>query len=79
MSPTMSTTRKNGITAINRSEARPQHPEGLVLEAWSLGFLVGSLIIMVFVTVAYMRKGTLLHKVSKRPLDTMDIGADLHS
>lgn len=38
-------------------------PEGLIIEAWSQGYLVGSLIIMIFITLANMRRGVLLHKV----------------
>ncbi|EXJ86437.1 hypothetical protein A1O3_03388 [Capronia epimyces CBS 606.96] len=37
--------------------------EDLVLESWSQGCLVGSLLIMGCVTVANMRKGVLLHKL----------------
>jgi hypothetical protein len=41
----------------------PRTPEGLIVEAWSQGYLVGSLIIMTFITLANMRRGVLLHKV----------------
>jgi hypothetical protein len=43
---------------------KPTTPDGLVLEAWSQGYMVGSLIILACITVANMRKGVLLHKVS---------------
>jgi hypothetical protein len=43
---------------------KPTDPEELVLEAWAQGYLVGSLIIMAFITLANMRRGVLLHKVS---------------
>jgi hypothetical protein len=47
---------------------KPSDPEELILEAWAQGYLVGSLIIMSFITLANMRRGVLLHKVSKNPL-----------
>lgn len=40
-------------TAINR----------VTLEAWSQGFMVGALIIMIGITLANMRKHVLLHKL----------------
>ncbi|KAF2647455.1 hypothetical protein K491DRAFT_309102 [Lophiostoma macrostomum CBS 122681] len=42
---------------------KPPDPSALVLEAWAQGYLVGSLIIMAFITMANMRKGVLLHKL----------------
>ncbi|ORY15470.1 hypothetical protein BCR34DRAFT_622885 [Clohesyomyces aquaticus] len=42
---------------------RPTNPDGLVLEAWAQGYMVGSLIIMACITLANMRKGNLLHKL----------------
>ncbi|KAI8943495.1 hypothetical protein NX059_001497 [Plenodomus lindquistii] len=42
---------------------KPTNPEELVLEAWAQGFLVGSLVIMSFITLANMRRGILLHKL----------------
>jgi hypothetical protein len=42
---------------------KPQSPNGLVLEAWAQGFLVGALVIMAAITIANMRKGVLLHKL----------------
>lgn len=42
---------------------KPTNPNGLVLEAWAQGYMVGSLIIMAAVTVANMRKGVILHKL----------------
>ena len=47
---------------------KPTTPEGLVLEAWSQGFMVGSIIMLAFITTANMRKGVLLHKVRTRVL-----------
>lgn len=37
--------------------------EDLVLESWSQGFVVGSLLLMSCITLANMRKGILLHKL----------------
>lgn len=42
---------------------KPENGEDLVLEAWAQGFLVGSLVIMSFITLANMRRGVLLHKL----------------
>lgn len=42
---------------------KPHTPNGLVLEGWAQGFLVGSLVIMAAITIANMRKGVLLHKL----------------
>lgn len=41
----------------------PQDRDGLVLEAWAEGYMVGSLIIMSCITLANMRRGVLLHKL----------------
>jgi hypothetical protein len=41
-------------------------PTELILEAWAQGLLVGSLVILSFITLANMRRGVLLHKVSVR-------------
>ncbi|KAF2640794.1 hypothetical protein P280DRAFT_399486 [Massarina eburnea CBS 473.64] len=45
------------------SDPRPPGSEALVLEAWAQGYMVGSLIIMAFITVANMRRGVILHKL----------------
>lgn len=42
---------------------KPTRPEQITLEAWSQGFMVGSLIIMAGITLANMRSGILLHKL----------------
>jgi hypothetical protein len=42
---------------------KPSRGEGLILEAWAQGYMVGSLIIMAGITVANMRRGVLLHKL----------------
>lgn len=41
-------------------------PNELILEAWAQGLLVGSLVILSFITLANMRRGVLLHKVSAK-------------
>lgn len=42
---------------------KPDHGEGLILEAWAQGLLVGAFVVMAGITVANMRKGVLLHKL----------------
>ncbi|OJJ30543.1 hypothetical protein ASPWEDRAFT_46149 [Aspergillus wentii DTO 134E9] len=42
---------------------RPTEPDGLILEAWGQGLMVGSLLVMAAVTFANMKKHILLHKV----------------
>lgn len=42
---------------------RPTNPDGLVLEAWGQGFMLGSLLIMAAITVCNMKKHILLHKL----------------
>lgn len=46
-----------------REVTKPSQPDSLILEAWSQGFMVGSLIIMICITVANMRRGVWLHKL----------------
>ena len=46
-----------------REVSKPTDPDGLILEAWAQGFMVGALIIMSCITAANMRKGVLLHKI----------------
>jgi hypothetical protein len=48
---------------------KPRESEELVLEAWAQGYLVGSLVILSFITLANMRRGVLLHKVSGNLLE----------
>ena len=42
---------------------RPTDPDGLVLEAWAQGFMVGGLLFMIAITIANMRRKALLHKL----------------
>lgn len=43
--------------------ARPSDPDGLILEAWGQGLIVGSLVVMAAVTISNMKKDILLHKL----------------
>lgn len=47
----------------NETVTKPTNPDGLILEAWAQGYMVGSLIILSCITFANMRKGVLLHKL----------------
>ena len=42
---------------------KPTDPDGLVLEAWAQGYMVGSIIIMICITLSNIRRGVLLHKL----------------
>jgi hypothetical protein len=42
---------------------KPDDPNGVVIEAWAQGFMVGGLIVMACVTLANMRHRVLLHKL----------------
>ncbi|KAK6444349.1 acetyl-CoA synthetase [Trichoderma asperellum] len=42
---------------------RPTSPNGLILEAWSQGLMVGSLFVMAAIVISNMRKRILLHKL----------------
>lgn len=50
-------------TKMTLDVAKPSDPEGLTIEAWAQGYMVGSLIIMACVAVANMRRHVLLHKL----------------
>jgi uncharacterized YccA/Bax inhibitor family protein len=64
MSPVPESNLNNGIHAlVSREVNKPTDPNGLVLEAWAEGFMVGALIIMSCITLANMRRGVLLHKL----------------
>lgn len=41
----------------------PVELKGVILEAWDQGLVIGSLLVMLAVTVANMRKRVLLHKL----------------
>lgn len=42
---------------------KPSNADGLVLEAWAQGYMVGSIIIMLCITISNYRRGVLLHKL----------------
>ncbi|KAF2710800.1 hypothetical protein K504DRAFT_475741 [Pleomassaria siparia CBS 279.74] len=42
---------------------KPTDPPSLIIEAWAQGNMVGSLVILAFITLANMRRGVLLHKL----------------
>ncbi|KAG7103430.1 hypothetical protein HYQ44_017518 [Verticillium longisporum] len=44
-------------------QLKPTAHDKLTLEAWSQGFMIGALIIMLGITLANMRRGVLLHKL----------------
>lgn len=48
---------------LEKPKLRPIDPDGLVLEAWGQGLMVGSLLVMAAVTVANMKRHVLLHKL----------------
>ena len=50
-------------TMLEKPKLRPIDPDGLVLEAWGQGLMVGSLLVMAAVTVANMKRHVLLHKL----------------
>lgn len=56
---------------------RPTNPDGLVLEAWGQGFMLGSLLIMAAITVCNMRKHILLHKLILAEVMSRSIVANL--
>ena len=37
--------------------------DGLIIESWGQGYMIGSLIIMAGITLSNMRRGVLLHKL----------------
>jgi hypothetical protein len=48
---------------VETDTGRPTDPDGLVLEAWGQGLMIGSLLIMAAITVSNMKKHILLHKL----------------
>lgn len=54
------------IQALSRrmtEVTKPTDPDGLILEAWAQGYMVGSIIIMICITLCNIRRGVLLHKL----------------
>jgi hypothetical protein len=54
---------EQNATSVDRTVRKPTDPNGLILESWAQGFMVGSLVIMSCITLANMRRGVLLHKL----------------
>ncbi|KAN0076338.1 hypothetical protein V8E54_006480 [Elaphomyces granulatus] len=50
-------------TPDSEAVTRPTAADGLVLEAWGEGLMVGSLVVMAAITISNMRKKVLLHKL----------------
>ena len=48
---------------VNHHQRSNESLDEVILEAWSQGFLVGGLIVLIMITVANMRRGVLLHKL----------------
>lgn len=42
---------------------KPSNPDHPTLEAWSQGMMVGTLVFMIMLTVANMRRRVILHKL----------------
>jgi hypothetical protein len=42
---------------------KPTGRDALILSAWAQGYMVGSIIVMIAITIANMRRGVLLHKL----------------
>ena len=51
------------LSKRNSYTGKPTNVNGLILEAWAQGFMVGSLVIMSAITLANMRRKVLLHKL----------------
>ncbi|KAF2688591.1 hypothetical protein K458DRAFT_440182 [Lentithecium fluviatile CBS 122367] len=59
----MSPVRRDVTPNVTGHNPFPEDPHALVVEAWAQGYMVGSLIIMAFITIANMRRGVILHKL----------------
>lgn len=56
--------RPSGVVLARRQDVeKPQDASGLILEAWTEGYMIGSLIIMWAVTISNMKRGVILHKL----------------
>ena len=55
------------LSRIDRRTRQPYIKSGslelVIVEAWSEGFMVGGLIILIMITLANVRSGVLLHKL----------------
>lgn len=64
MSPTPELLLREGIALRPRGQGdRPTESNALIIEGWGQGYMVGSLVILICITVANMRRGLLLHKL----------------
>ena len=55
---------RGGILGERMEEVtKPTDPNGLVLEAWAQGFMVGALLVMICITLSNIRRGVILHKL----------------
>jgi hypothetical protein len=56
-----------GLSRNNLSKraavTKPTDPDGLILEAWAQGFMVGAIIIMICITLANLKRSVVLHKL----------------
>ena len=52
-----------GVALSLRQISKPTDPDGLILESWAQGFMVGALVIMSCITLANMKRKVLLHKL----------------
>lgn len=53
--------------------AKPTSPDALIVEAWAQGFMVGSILIMLCITVSNYRRGVLLHQLILLEVSTYTI------
>jgi len=63
MSPINTTTAAQLLTSPRVKVTKPTDPQALVLEAWAQGYMVGSIIIMLCITICNYRGKVLLHKL----------------
>lgn len=67
MCPILNMVEEDGAALLKRYKGpqvtKPTDPNGLILEAWGQGLMVGSLVIMSCITLANMRRTVLLHKL----------------
>jgi hypothetical protein len=54
-------------------------PDGLILEAWAQGFMVGSLIVMICITLSNIKRGVILHKLILVEVRNFEIMYKMHA
>jgi hypothetical protein len=62
MAPQISTS-WNTDNLSRREVLKSTDPDGLILEAWAQGFMVGAIVIMICITLANLKRGVILHKL----------------